>query len=59
MSLEIKQLVIKSEVKDKDRNEPTQANGADISCELAEFKTELLNHCRRIVAEQLRKSKER
>ncbi|WP_286267428.1 DUF5908 family protein [Thalassotalea atypica] len=59
MSLEIKQLVIKSEVKDKDNNEIAQVNGADISCELDEFKTELLNHCRKIVAEQLRKSKER
>jgi hypothetical protein len=57
MSLEIKQLVIKSEIKDK--NTEHEQVGTDISCQLDELKIEILNQCRRMVSEQLKKTKER
>lgn len=59
MSIEVKQLIIKSGVKNNDSVAQLSETGGPSQCELEQLKAEMLEHCRKLVIEQLKKSKER
>ncbi|MBA6293750.1 hypothetical protein H4J58_03985 [Colwellia sp. MB3u-70] len=60
MSIEVKQLIIKSDVKDNtEEQESSSGEKTNLSCEMDAIKSELLNQCRKMIIEELKKSKER
>lgn len=60
MSIEVKQLIIKSNVKNNsEKKSSALVDEVDLSERLDEFRSDLLNQCRKIVMTQIKKSKER
>lgn len=56
MSVEVRQMIIKSNVVQADEQ---SESGASPSEDLEEFKMEIINECKRMIAEQLRDKRER
>lgn len=56
MSVEVRQLVIKSNVVQTDEQGESGASPAE---DLENFKMEIINECKRMIAEQLRDKRER